>query len=101
MRVNTLVFSVADALDYFQNEGWKLIPQTGLADYKTFLNRVKSLSEDEFIEDYHIKELLIFPNKTEFYEHELYLNGSIILQDKVGIIYFYEALDITFGPCIM
>ncbi|XP_069683821.1 28S rRNA (cytosine-C(5))-methyltransferase [Periplaneta americana] len=86
VRVNTLVLTVNDALKYFRDEGWKLIPYNENDNYSTFLDKVSALSEDEFVQDFHIKELLIFPNKTEFYEHELYLNGSIILQDKASCL---------------
>ncbi|KAJ9585883.1 hypothetical protein L9F63_020471, partial [Diploptera punctata] len=86
VRVNTLILRVKDALKYFQDEGWKLISLKGISDYDAFLNRISSLAEDEFIPDYHIKELLIFPNKTEFFQHELYLNGSLILQDKASCL---------------
>jgi hypothetical protein len=70
----------------FCNEGWKQVCYNRIAeDYSSFLHRVASLADDEFIRDLHITEMLIFPNKTEFYKHPLYTSGSIILQDKVSM----------------
>jgi putative methyltransferase len=72
----------------FCDEDWKQVCYDRKAeDYSSFLHRVTSLEMDEFIRDVHIKELLIFPNKTEFYKHPLYVEGSIILQDKVSMKY--------------
>jgi hypothetical protein len=75
---------VRAALKIFCDEGWRRVDYDRKAEgYTSFLDRVASLAEDEFIQDLHIKELFIFPNRTEFYKHPLYLEGSIILQDKV------------------
>ena len=79
-----MTLKVRAALKIFRDEGWKQVDYNRKAeDYASFLHRVASLAEDEFIQDLHIKELFIFPNKTEFYKHPLYLEGSIILQNKV------------------
>jgi putative methyltransferase len=84
VRVNTLALKVRAALKIFCDEGWKQVDYSRKAeDYASFLHRVASLADNEFIQDLHIKELLIFPNKAEFYNHPLYLEGCIILQDKV------------------
>jgi hypothetical protein len=80
---------VCAAVEIFRDEGWKQVDYNRKAeDYASFLHRVASLAEDEFIQDMHIKELFIFPSKTEFYNHPLYLEGSITLQDKVSKTYF-------------
>jgi putative methyltransferase len=77
----------------FYDEDWKQVCYDRKAeDYSSFLHRVTSLARDEFIQDLHIKELFIFPNKTEFYRHPLYIGGSIILQDKVSIKYFLKSV---------
>jgi len=88
VRVNTLALKVRAALKIFCDEGWKKVDYNRKAeDYASFLHRVASLADDEFIQDLHIKELFIFPNKTEFYKHPLYLEGCIILQDKVRLTF--------------
>ncbi|PNF16870.1 hypothetical protein B7P43_G06065 [Cryptotermes secundus] len=87
VRVNTLSLKVRAAMKMFSNEDWKQVCYDRKSeDYSSFLNRVTSLARDEFIQDLHIKELFIFPNKTEFYRHPLYIGGSIILQDKASCL---------------
>jgi hypothetical protein len=86
VRVNTLTLKVRAAMKIFSDEGWKQVYYNRKAeDYSSFLHRIASLANDEFIQDLHIKDLFIFPNKTEFYNHPLYIGGSIILQDKVSM----------------
>lgn len=88
VRINTLALKVRAALKIFCDEGWRQVDYNRKAeDYASFLHRVASLADDEFIQDLHIKELFIFPNKTEFYKHQLYLEGCIILQDKVRLTF--------------
>lgn len=83
MRVNTLSITVQEAVDGFRDEGWNLVRFTDAQDYEGFLNKVTSLGEDEFMVDIHVKELLLFPPNTQFYQHNAYKDGSILLQDKV------------------
>ena len=52
--------------------------------YKEYLSLVKSLEVGQFVVDYHIENLLVFATGTHFYDYHLYLNGSIILQDKAS-----------------
>jgi 16S rRNA C967 or C1407 C5-methylase (RsmB/RsmF family) len=86
VRVNTLTLKVRAAMKIFSDEGWKQVYYSRKAeDYSSFLHRIASLANDEFIQDLHIKDLFIFPNKTEFFKHPLYIGGSIILQDKVSM----------------
>jgi putative methyltransferase len=93
VRVNTLSLKVRAAMKIFCNEDWKQVCYDRKAeDYSSFLQRVASLAWDEFIQDLHIKELFIFPNKTEFYRHPLYIGGSIILQDKVSMQYCLKSV---------
>lgn len=78
----------------FCDEDWKQVCYDRKAeDYSSFLHRVTSLEMDEFIQDLHIKELFIFPYKTEFYRHPLYTGGSIIMQDKVSMKYFLKSFN--------
>merc|ERR1712025_879670 len=47
----------------------------------------------EFMLDYHLpKSLLVFQSKTQFYDHPLYLDGSLVLQDKASCL-SVEALE--------
>lgn len=54
--------------------------------YIQHLNAIKNLKKPNFIQDFHISEILVFPPDTIFYDHPGYQNGEIILQDKVIFI---------------
>ena len=84
VKVNTLMLTVEEVVNGFREEGWKLIHYTEKSNYKNFLLKIGSLKYDEFIVDIHCPEVLSFPPQTEFFRHAAYLNGSIILQDKVS-----------------
>lgn len=47
---------------------------------------VSELSEDEFMLDPEIPDLLVFPPHTDFHDYRLFVSGEIILQDKVRLI---------------
>lgn len=79
--------TLSEAVDGFRSEGWVLSKSLDKTDYKGFLDKISSLSDEEFLVDIHIPDLLIFPPKTQFYNHPAYKNGSIILQDKVREIW--------------
>jgi putative methyltransferase len=64
-------------------EGWKQVKSKKKTGYEGFIERVKSLSENEFIVDFHLDFLLVFPSSAQFHNHDFLRNGSILLQDKV------------------
>lgn len=84
VRINTLLVTLKKGISYFQEEGWSLIPKC--SNYIQHLNAVKNLKKPNFIQDFHIPEILVFPPDTVFYDHPGYQNGEIILQDKVIFI---------------
>ncbi|XP_044744520.1 putative methyltransferase NSUN7 [Coccinella septempunctata] len=86
VRVNTLKITLEEAVTNFRQEGWIFVPFFNKSDYEGFQNRLNLLKPDEFMKDIHIPELLIFPPKTEFYQHEAYKSGNIILQDKASCL---------------
>lgn len=53
--------------------------------YVEFLKLIKSndFKGNTFVQDIHIKEVLVFNSKVKFYNMEQYNNGSLIIQDKV------------------
>lgn len=55
--------------------------------YTEFLELIKSdkFKGKAFVQDVHIKELLVFNSKVKFYKLEEYNNGSLIVQDKVNL----------------
>nr|CAD7462984.1 unnamed protein product [Timema tahoe] len=87
VRVNTLIRSIKDVIEIFQAEGWQL--EVTPDSYLAFLQSVSNLPEDHFIQDLHMKELLIFPKRTEFFYHHLYQDGSIFLQNKSSLLPVY------------
>lgn len=82
VRVNTLKTSVNEAVELFEDEGWVLAAPTKKR-YTNFLEQLSNLEGSNFLRDFHVPELLIFPSGTEFYNHPGYKKGAIILQDKV------------------
>ncbi|KAF5291173.1 hypothetical protein FQA39_LY14415 [Lamprigera yunnana] len=85
VRVNTLAVTFEEALDGFQQEGWQLIPFSGKT-YNQFIEAIKNLENNQFMVDIQIDDLLVFPSRTEFYQHEAYKCRSIILQDKASCL---------------
>lgn len=83
VRVNTLVSTVENVCNHLINEGWKQIKSKKKRGYDAFIEKVKSLNEDEFMLDFHLDFLLVFHPNAQFQDHELLHNGSILLQDKV------------------
>ncbi|PSN34154.1 hypothetical protein C0J52_10045 [Blattella germanica] len=86
VRVNTLKTNVVDVVKHFQSKGWRLVYTLGVPSYRAFLNKASKLAAGEFMRDFHIDELLAFPNNTKFKEDELYLNRSIIIQQKADCL---------------
>lgn len=76
--------SLEKGISYFQEEGWSFMPKC--LSYVEHLNVIKNLKKPNFIQDFHISELLIFPPDTTFHDHPGYQNGEILLQDKVIFI---------------
>jgi len=69
------VSTVDEVLDWLYSEGWKeKDPPEDLLD---------QWDGKEFCRDSFVENLLVFPPSTEFHSHQLYLNGTLILQDKV------------------
>ena len=86
VRVNTLVCkSVDQVCDQFAQEGWIKVKLPKKSSYQDFIARVKCLDESEFLVDFHLDYLLVFPPNTQFHDHDLLKNGSILLQDKVSV----------------
>ncbi|CAD1469112.1 unnamed protein product, partial [Heterotrigona itama] len=84
VRINTLLLPLEKGISHFQEEGWCLMPKC--SKYTKYLNAVMNLKQPNFIQDFHIPELLVFPPGTIFYHHAKYKNGEIILQDKASCL---------------
>lgn len=86
VRVNTIVSSIAEVCHQLSQEGWNRVQlNKKKASYSDFIEKVKQLEKSQFMTDYHLDFLLVFPPSTKFFDHPLLLNGSILLQDKVII----------------
>jgi len=87
-RVNTLVTTLEEVLEKLSK--LKFNKLTSPKSYAEFLELIKSdkfNGKNVFVQDIHIKELLVFNPKVKFYELEEYNNGSLIVQDKVKFIF--------------
>lgn len=81
VRINTALMTMDEALTAFWKEGWALLPKCNT--YSAYLEVISRLRDKTFIRDFHIPELLTFPPGTKFSDHPGYVNGKMILQDKV------------------
>lgn len=86
-RVNTLITTLDEILKKLLD-----LKFTKLKTPKTYTKMLDLIKSDKFkgnafIQDIHIKELLIFNSKIKFYNLEEYKNGSLIIQDKVYFLY--------------
>jgi len=87
-RVNTLLTTIEKILEQLSN--LKYIKLKTPKSYAQFLELIKSdkfKEKNVFVQDIHIKELLVFNSKVKFYEIEEYNNGSLIVQDKVNFMF--------------
>lgn len=71
-----------NAINGFQDEGW-VYTENFYDCYTEYLLAINNLQKDQFTLDFHLKDMLVFPPGTHFYTHPCYVDGSIILQDKV------------------
>lgn len=89
-RVNTLLTTLEKILEKLSK--LKFIKLKSPKSYAEFLELIKSDKFKErniFVQDVHIKELLVFNSKVKFYELEEYNNGSLIVQDKASCLAAY------------
>lgn len=76
LRINTLLTSKADVIDYFQKLGFT----------KAHSNCVQSLRKTDFMEDADVENLLVFHPSTDLHDDTLYKRGEIIFQDKASCL---------------
>ncbi len=101
VRVNTLKVRTKRVLKHLKSEGFvELTYSQETTSYAEFLGMAGAAKKGEFLVDYHIPDLLLFAPKTHFYDHPLYLDGSLILQDKASCLPVV-ALDPPAGVVVM
>lgn len=78
------------------NDGFVQLPKA--TTYDEFLNTIDKITsrsqvdEEYFMPDYHLHDVLVFLQNTNFHNYGPYTNGSIFLQDKASV-------TITFVLC--
>ncbi|XP_017041041.1 28S rRNA (cytosine-C(5))-methyltransferase [Drosophila ficusphila] len=84
VRINTNLYSLAEALEYLAREEWRRKELPSDASYPDFLAAVKTLEEDEFITDINVEGVLVFHHKSSRFwvNHELVQSKKFILQNK-------------------
>ncbi len=73
---------LTQVLEYLAEDGFEQVFYDERVTYDKFIEMVRSLESHQFLMDFHVENLLVFAEKTEFHQHHLYLDGKIILQDK-------------------
>ena len=85
VRINTLKISPQKIDTELKKEGFRKLTCTNKKTYPEFLEMVKGLEKGFYVEDYHLKGLLLaFAPGTEFHQNRLYKDGSMVLQDKAS-----------------
>ncbi|KAH8307628.1 hypothetical protein KR044_005898 [Drosophila immigrans] len=84
VRINTNLYSIADALEYLARNEWRRKELNSSISYTEFLASVRTLGEDEFMMDLNVEGVLIFHHKSSHYWacHELVMSKMFILQNK-------------------
>lgn len=99
LRVNTNKMSRSEAMESFVNDGWI---EVTCENYDEFLNAIENLTEEQFIADFHVKNLFIFPASSKRYWalSSLTKESKIILQDKASCLPSF-LLDPPRGSCVL
>jgi len=86
-RVNSLCNSMTRVGRELREEGWlEVMYDRSSVKYNNYLDMVAKLKENEYLQDYHLQDLLVFPPKTQLYDHRLVKDGSMLLQDKASCL---------------
>ncbi|KAJ2705503.1 hypothetical protein FB645_002389 [Coemansia sp. IMI 203386] len=80
VRVNLLAASVEQVIAAFEKEHYKLVE---CAERSEIAQELPAKSR-RFMRDPDLADLLVFPSGTDLHAHPLYVDGSIILQDKAS-----------------
>ncbi|XP_063594207.1 28S rRNA (cytosine-C(5))-methyltransferase-like [Penaeus indicus] len=99
VRINTLITNADRVHSHLAREGWRYEEQY-FNSYDDFLECVQNLDTDSYMVDYHMKDLLVFPPNTPFWNDLLYRKGAIILQDKASCLPVFLS-DIRSGSNII
>ncbi|PIA16491.1 S-adenosyl-L-methionine-dependent methyltransferase, partial [Coemansia reversa NRRL 1564] len=84
VRVNLLTTTVDRVVNQFIEEGYKLVDSSRVE--RNQLHSVLEVKSRSFMRDLDLHDLLVFPPGTDLHAHKLYVNGSVVLQDKASCI---------------
>lgn len=76
------------------NDGFVQLPDA--INYDEFLDTIaeytgrNNMDQEYFIQDYHLNDVLVFLQSTQFHNYGLYKNGTLFLQDKVPTNFFIK-----------
>lgn len=84
VRVNLIKTSMDEVINSFLNEGWTLLPMP--TDFSSFKEVCQNLEENQFVRDFHLDDLLVFPTHTDFHDYKLVQDSRVILQDKASCL---------------
>lgn len=78
------MWTLSEAHQQFEQDGWYL-QNNEFSDYDAFLNAVRELSDSDYLVDYNIPELCIFPSSSKRYwaKSHMTADSKVFLQDKV------------------
>ncbi|KAJ2077959.1 hypothetical protein H4R24_004797 [Coemansia sp. RSA 988] len=84
IRVNLLATTVDQVVGQFVEEGYTLIDSSTVE--RNQLHSVLKVNSRTFMRDLDLHDLLVFPPGTDLHAHKLFVNGSVVLQDKASCI---------------
>ncbi|KAK7790244.1 hypothetical protein R5R35_001046 [Gryllus longicercus] len=84
IRINTLLVTINGTIQRLIDDGWQL--KDTPENYELFIKCASKLGDTQFMKDYHLDDVLIFPPKSDMHEHKLVENGSLLLQDKASCL---------------
>lgn len=98
-----MLLSIEEAHQMLYHEGFRHIqPDKPFESYNDFLDAVKSLEQDQYITDMHVKEMFIFHTSQKSYwpRHEYVREKKFMLQDKVNDRFsLYNFLELMQFDC--
>ena len=101
VRVNALKATLELVTQQLVSEGFvEVVYDRKRTSYDEFLDLIDNLANRQFLLDYHIDNLLVFPPKTHFYDNPLYKDGMILLQDKASCL-TVQALEVPCGSVVL
>ncbi|XP_061193726.1 28S rRNA (cytosine-C(5))-methyltransferase-like [Saccostrea echinata] len=84
VRVNLIKVTMEEVIKVFMDDGWTLVPMPDEVD--SFIEACRNLGEAEFMKDFHLSDLLVFPAYTDLHNHHLVQKSKVILQDKASCL---------------